>query len=71
LLQFARRKRLGTARSSRPQIFFANYRSKPTKHEMVATLNFKLKEITANPARYGQTAVWCVALFPHCDYVTL
>ncbi len=65
--RFACTKCHGSACLPCPQIFIANYRSKPTKHEMVGTLNFKLKDITANPARYGQTAVWCVV---HCNIVT-
>jgi hypothetical protein len=38
------------------QITFSNYH-KP-KHEVVASLNFKLKDVTSNPTRFAP-AIWC------------
>jgi hypothetical protein len=42
---------------TRSQITFANYRSKPQKHEVVGSLNFKLKDVTANPNHFAP-AIW-------------
>ena len=52
------------------QITLFNYH-KPN-HDMVATINFMLKDVNMKPHRYGpNVAVWCVPPFPLCFFVTL